>query len=251
MYENWDLRVFSGGNVHGEDKSFTISSIDDPQFLGAFLANWNDLGWSDSWAYTDNDLHVRLRNAIKIGAQKMWNNKTVLPFEEFQNLAYTLGDSPSFDLGNPKYEGNLVVGKSAYSSAYRDIVYPLGGAPNGEKLLDVNFLGHAGAAIDGDSKSRWIAAKKSGSSAWLSVDLQAEQEVSRVEIDWGKGWASQYAIQVSDDGFDWATVATVKGAGVINEEVVFPPTKARFVRILGQTMGTDEPYQIHEVRIYK
>lgn len=251
MYENWDLRVFSGGNVHGEDKSFTISSLDDPQFLGGFLANWNDLGWSDSWAYTDNDLHVRLRNAIKIGAQKMWNNKTDLPFEEFQNLAYTLGDSPSFNLGNPKDESNLATNKSAYSSDYRNIIYPLGGSPNGEKLLDVNFLGHAGAAIDGDTKSRWIAAKKSGPSAWLSVDLQTEQEVSRIEIDWGKGWASQYEIQVSNNGFDWTTATIVQGAGITNEEASFTQTKARFVRILGQEMGTDEPYQIHEIRIYK
>ena len=243
MYANWQLDTFSGG--------FTIPSIDDPQFLGGFIANWNDLGWSMNWAYTDNDIHVRLRNVVKIAAQKMWNNKTVLPFEQFQNLAYTLGDSPTFISGNPVYDGNLSVGKSSYSSSYRNTIYSLGGAPDNAKLLTVNFLGHAGAAIDGDIKSRWMAALNDSSSAWLSVDLQKPQIISRVSIDWGKGWASEYLIQVSNDGFAWQTVATVEGAGITNEEITFVPVEARFVKMQGVTMSSEDTYEIHEIRVFE
>ncbi|MGF1727639.1 family 20 glycosylhydrolase [Photobacterium nomapromontoriensis] len=243
MYKNWHLNTFSGG--------WQIPDINDPQFLGGFVANWNDLGWSKNWAYTDHDVHVRMRNVIKIAAQKMWNNETVLPFEEFQNLAYTLGESPTFDLGNPAYDGNLVKAKSAYGSSYRDIIYALGAAPDNAKLLTVNFLGHAGAAIDGDPKSRWIASKKDGSSAWLSIDLHKPETISRISIDWGKGWASKYRIETSKDGFSWKTAATADGAGAMGEETVFPSVDARFVRIQGVTMGTEEAYQIHEVRIFK
>lgn len=243
MYTNWDLSTFSGG--------YKTPSIDDPQFLGAFIANWNDLGWSKNWAYTNNDIHVRMRNVIKIAAQKMWTNSTVLPFEKFQNLAYTLGESPSFTLRNTIYPGNLIKFKSAYSFSYRNIIYRLGKSPDGAKLLTVNFLGHAGAAIDGDSNSRWMAALKDGPSAWLVVDLHHAESISRVSIDWGQGWASEYQIQTSLDGFDWTTVANVNGAGAKNEETTFPTIKTRFVRMQGVTMGNTETYQIHEVRVFK
>ena len=242
MYDNWDLSVFSGG--------FRIPSLDDPQFLGGFVANWNDLGWSKNWAYTDNDIHVRMRNVIKVAAQKMWTNTTVLPFEEFQSLAYTLGESPSFTMGNPEYDGNLVKLKSAYSSSYRNIIYQLGGAPDNAKLLTVNFLGHPGAAIDGDAKSRWIADRTNGVSSWLSVDLHKKETISRVSIDWGKGWPEKYLIEVSLDGFEWKIAATVNGAGITEEDTSFDPIDARFVRVKGVEMGTSEPYQIHEIRIF-
>lgn len=266
MYDNYRADTFSSWerdvNKWGKQVMFQMD-VADPQFLGATVALWNDNGHYDKYSYSDADIHERLRNKVKIAAQNMWNNKTVLEYPQFMNLAYTLGESPSFNLKTvttDNTEANLSKGKSAYSSSYKNTnLYPISCSNKDpiqagidmEHLKDTNFNGHAGSAIDGDTKSRWMAALTDSSSAWLSVDLQHPQTISRVSIDWGKGWASKYQIQVSNDGFAWQTVATVAGAGMANEETTFEPIEARFVKMQGVAMGTEDVYQIHEMRVFK
>ncbi|WP_019616992.1 family 20 glycosylhydrolase [Psychromonas ossibalaenae] len=259
MYANYRVDEFAGWerdtNEWGVDAPLIID-VDDPQFLGATIALWNDNGHYQEYAYSDHDLHERLRNKIKIAAQSMWSNKTVLPFEKFQTLAYNLGESPSFTISDSEPTDNLARRQPAYSSSYQTITeQPYGCSGQTEdidmgELKDMNFIGHAGSAVDGFVKSRWIAAEKDGPSAWISVDLQTPESISRVSVDWGVGWASEYRIETSNDGVTWQTAAAVNGAGANNEETSFSPVTGRFVRIQGVAMGTEEPYQIHDIRIF-
>ena len=262
LYDNYRADIMSGWerDVGAWGKEYPMKmNVNDPQFLGATVAIWNDNGHYEDYYYSDQDVHERLRNKLKIVAENMWNNKTTLPYEEFMNLAGKLGESPSFKLAaefSPLYEGNLVGNASAYSSSYKMVtVKPenCNGGIEGVNMTDLtttNYIGHASAAIDGETNSRWIAQDKDGSTAWLSVDLQTPQAIGKVSIDWGKGWASEYLIQTSDDGFAWKTVATVEGSGIKDDTVNFESVTARFVKMQGVTMGSDKPYQIHEFRVF-
>ncbi|WP_019612829.1 family 20 glycosylhydrolase [Psychromonas ossibalaenae] len=239
MYSDWEANVFSGG--------FEIG-YDNPQFRGAIIALWNDLGWDPDWAYTDADIHVRLRNKVKVAAQKMWAEERELPFDKFQNVAYKLGESPDFSVIYQITENDLASKKPVYASSYKNILYRLGDIEG--KLLDNNFLGHPAAVVDGLDNSRWISGDTTANE-WIMVDLQAETTINTINISWGVDWAAKYEIELSNDGKSWTTAASVDNAvGNNNDIIEIEPAEARFVRVKMIENATDQPYQIHSIEIF-
>ncbi len=89
----------------------------------------------------------------------------------------------------------------------------------------------ADKAIDGDSTTY---AQASGNWAWmLDVDLEAVHNINKVKINYHPdGFSTEYDIQISLDGTNWTTVASVTG----NEsggwkKHTFEPRAARYVRL--------------------
>lgn len=69
-----------------------------------------------------------------------------------------------------------------------------------------------GKAVDGDRTTRWAnsAAERPTMKGWFAVDLGASQQLDRVLIHWQEdAWPLNYRIEVSDDGVQWRTVASV------------------------------------------
>ncbi|GAB3412141.1 discoidin domain-containing protein [Flindersiella endophytica] len=67
-------------------------------------------------------------------------------------------------------------------------------------------------AVDGDRTTRWAnsAAERTTMKGWFAVDLGASRRLDRVLIHWQEdAWPLNYRIEVSDDGTDWRTVASV------------------------------------------
>lgn len=66
-------------------------------------------------------------------------------------------------------------------------------------------------AVDGDPTTRWAvsSAERSRTDSWVAVDLGAEQTISEVRLLWEAAYGTSYDIQVSDDGQNWRTVASV------------------------------------------
>ena len=75
-------------------------------------------------------------------------------------------------------------------------------------------------------------------------------QVSRVVLRWEAAYATAYRIEVSGDGSSWTPVwLTANGAGGRDDDS-FTPVTARYVRMLGQTRGTQYGYSLYEFSVF-
>ena len=91
-------------------------------------------------------------------------------------------------------------------------------------------------AFDDNIATRWQGEPRDNE--WLAVDLGAPQRIGRVHLSWETAYASEYRIEVSDDGQNWRSVyATAQSEGG-EEDISFAPVTARYVRMLALKRGT-------------
>lgn len=111
--------------------------------------------------------------------------------------------------------------------------------------------GGADMAIDGDTNTRWES-EHGVDPSWITAELQDVTSVSAVKIKWEAASGKVYKIQVSRDNDTWKDVAEVTD-GQPDEErtVTFKPTKAKYVRILGEERNGEWGYSIWEFSVYK
>ncbi|MET3566969.1 chondroitin AC lyase [Leifsonia sp. 563] len=70
------------------------------------------------------------------------------------------------------------------------------------------------SATDGNATTRWIADRTgSPDTSWLQVDLGSVRKIGAARLFWEASYASQYKIQVSDDGSTWRDAYTTPAAG--------------------------------------
>jgi hypothetical protein len=69
-------------------------------------------------------------------------------------------------------------------------------------------------------------------------------------IQWEAAYATAYRIEVSADGATWTQVAAVTGGDGGLDNVAFPATGARYVRLTGQTRATPYGFSVYEVDLY-
>lgn len=102
-------------------------------------------------------------------------------------------------------------------------------------------------ANDGDAASRWQSIAQD--SEWLMADLGIVYQVSGATIRWDANYALAYEVQVSQDGGGWTTVYTKTGGAGGDENVVFTPTAARFVRVMMTQRSRSDGYGIRELEV--
>jgi hypothetical protein len=110
----------------------------------------------------------------------------------------------------------------------------------------------AANAVDGDSKDTyWRSGSAIADSAIkLVVDLGHVQVVGRAVVRWKDTYyATNYALQVSNNNVKWATVYSTSAGKGGDEEFMFTPTLARYVR-LAMTFGPKGSYRILEFELY-
>ncbi len=66
-------------------------------------------------------------------------------------------------------------------------------------------------AIDGSSSTRCMAPQTPGTT--IAFDLGELRMLNHVEIEWGTTYASNFTVQVTEDGSTWIDIATVTGSG--------------------------------------
>ena len=133
----------------------------------------------------------------------------------------------------PLPAGNLALGKDAVSSSIEGAGY---------EALKIT---------DGDVNSRW--ASNSGSSTdWIYVDLGDEKDINKILINWENAYATQYQVQVSNDGKTWTDVyITYNGKGGLEEILLDKACTARYVRIYcTQKFYYSWGYSIYELGVY-
>jgi hypothetical protein len=101
-------------------------------------------------------------------------------------------------------------------------------------------------AIDGDAATAWHAG--SGIQR-LTLDLGRDTEFGGLRLDWAEGaHASDYAVQVSDDGHRWRELRTVAGGNGGRDWIALLESEAHFIAIELRD-GPGAGYALNEVRV--
>ena len=109
----------------------------------------------------------------------------------------------------------------------------------------------ADKAFDGDATGTRWESQWQNNDEWLVVDLVNVYNINKVVVYWENARAAEYNLQVSRDGCEWTTVKNVKDSPVGGETVEFPPTDARYVRIMGVRKAMPAyGYSIYELEVY-
>nr|WP_162257870.1 MULTISPECIES: discoidin domain-containing protein [unclassified Kitasatospora] len=104
-------------------------------------------------------------------------------------------------------------------------------------------------AVDGSTTTRW-GSQEGADPQWISVDLGATAQISRVRLTWEAAYGKAYTLQVSPDGQTWTTAySTTTGHGG-TEDLTSLTGSGRHVRMLGTQRGTSYGYSLYEFQVY-
>ena len=112
------------------------------------------------------------------------------------------------------------------------------------------------SATDGKLYTRWNSAawtKSNGmESQWFQLAWPGPVAISRVVLRWGESPGTVYEVQISTDGTQWKTVASVSNGTDDVAEFKFPQSQTRFLRVNG-TRGTRgiSAYSLREIEVYE
>jgi hypothetical protein len=102
-------------------------------------------------------------------------------------------------------------------------------------------------AFDGDPKTRW--ASHGAGDQWIQIDLGKTVRIPAVAIRWEAASASEYEVQVSDDGRAWKTVAReARGAGGRAQHDT-AGASGRWLRVACRKPGPHPLYSIWDVEL--
>ena len=145
---------------------------------------------------------------------------------------YSNKDSATTPDESIKPGGNIALDKPVHASSYK-----AGKTPEN--------------ANDGDEGTYWRSRKVgSDPTHWLRIDLGRVQEFSNGVVIWkSKYYASEYAIQISNNDSDWSTVYQTIHGDKGEQEFAFAPVAARYIRLLMMD-NNKSTYRINEFQIF-
>lgn len=104
------------------------------------------------------------------------------------------------------------------------------------------------AAIDHDQTTRWSSGFTDDQ--WLVLDYGSTQTITRVRIDWENAHATQYELQVSDDGSNWSTFKSVDNSQGGSEDLAGLSAQGRYLRMKGIKRSSPYGYSIFEIQAF-
>ncbi|MBE3584072.1 MAG: discoidin domain-containing protein [Limnochordaceae bacterium] len=129
-----------------------------------------------------------------------------------------------------------------------DQVFPIGQEASSE------LAGYeASRTVDNNPNTRWSSRMGADiDPQWLQFDFGFPTHLGKVTLRWEAAYATQYEVQLSSDGQNWQTVATVTDGHGGLETVTFPAQDARYLRLLFQRRADPRwGYSIWEVELYR
>ena len=106
----------------------------------------------------------------------------------------------------------------------------------------------AAAAIDNNDKTRWGSGFSDNQS--LTLDFGKSETINRVRIDWENARATEYLLQVSDDGNTWTTIKTVSNSQGGTEDLGGLNGQGRYLRMQGVKRNTQYGYSIFQIQAF-
>jgi hypothetical protein len=113
------------------------------------------------------------------------------------------------------------------------------------------------ALHDGRLDTRWEAPARPEGGEWIRVDLDTVETLGRIELSLGgrpDGAGHGLQLGLSADGLHWTRLQPLSGrpgdhqVGSPSQVLLFPPTRARIVRIIQTGRGT-RPWAVAELRL--
>ncbi|WAC65059.1 discoidin domain-containing protein [Pseudoxanthomonas sp. SL93] len=93
--------------------------------------------------------------------------------------------------------------------------------------------GAAALAVDGSTETAWSADLQGEVDPQITLDLGKPREFGGLVVRWKQGQhASDYLVQLSDDGVRWRDVRTVVDGNGGDDYLALPESEARYVRLL-------------------
>ncbi|MEU3604178.1 beta-N-acetylglucosaminidase domain-containing protein [Streptomyces sp. NPDC035033] len=133
-------------------------------------------------------------------------------------------------------------------------VFPRTGGPDLARSATASSSGDetadfpAALAVDGDPGTRWSSPAEDG--AWFQLELAEPARIGRVVLRWQDAHAARYRVQVSADGRNWRTAATVTDGRGGTESVRMDAADTRFLRVQGEKRATPYGYSLWSVEAY-
>jgi len=173
--------------------------------------------------YTTDGSVPGAASAVYNGPIPITSTTTLKAYASSAGLADSAVTSATYYIGAGT--ANLALGKSGQASSY------LGG-------------NRAAAAFDGNGGTRWES--EFSDPQWIYVDLGASYWVSGVKLNWEAASGKEYKIQVSGDASEWQDVYNTTNGSGGEENIVFEPAEARYVRMYGTVRNTPYGYSLWE-----
>jgi len=123
----------------------------------------------------------------------------------------------------------------------------------GWKLTASHNHGEARLAIDGDSGSRYTTQVVQQPGMWFQIELPHETFITGLKLDTTKSpkdYPRGYRVEVSSNGMTWdKPISPGIGHGPITD-IVFAPTKVKFIKITQTGSSPHFFWSIHELQVY-
>jgi len=104
-----------------------------------------------------------------------------------------------------------------------------------------------GYAVDGKLDTRWGSAFSDPQ--WISIDLGAKWQISKIRLSWENAYATAYRVQVSAGGSTWKSVySTTSGTGG-NITINAGKAVGRYVRVYGTKRSSQYGYSLFEIDV--
>ncbi len=144
----------------------------------------------------------------------------------------------------------MAANDTASETAMLTVHPPLANVALNKTVDSSSALGNNGeeSVNDGDPTTRWES-EHGIADGWIQVDLGAAFDVDRVVIDWEGAFASNYELQISNDGVTWETLLEVQKSSPADDELPVDVT-TRYIRMQGVELGTGYGYSIFELEVY-
>ena len=114
-------------------------------------------------------------------------------------------------------------------------------------------FGTPGAAVDGDTTTRWSSAWTGVTNAdteWFMVDLGAIYSIKEVVLTWEAAYGREFLIEASADGTNWTALDHVtNGVGGTNDLAGLSGV-GRYVKMQGIARGSGYGYSLWEFQVF-
>ena len=103
-------------------------------------------------------------------------------------------------------------------------------------------------AVDGDATTRWGSRHRDGE--WIQLDFGQARKVSGLRVKWEAARAETCRVEASQDGATWKTLVDCHAvANAEADEISWPATSARYLRLTGLTRNTNYGISIFELDV--
>jgi mono/diheme cytochrome c family protein len=121
------------------------------------------------------------------------------------------------------------------------------------KLTASHNPAKAGAAIDGNPKTRFDTGATQQPGMWFQMEFPVATTLNRIVLNSAgsrEDYPRQYEVRVSDNGKKWSE-PIAQGTGRSPEtDIIFPTATAKFVRIIQQGSSPGKYWSIHEMQVF-